>query len=420
LITDHHLPSDRLPSASVIVNPNQPGDAFPSKCLAGVGVIFYVMAVLCRKLKQIGWFAEQGLSEPHPAQWLDLVALGTICDLVPLDYNNRILVAQGLKRIRAGCCRPGIGALAEIAKRSLADIVAADIGFTLGPRLNAAGRLDDMGLGIECLLTDSANDAWQMAQALDRLNQERRSIEQTMKIQADDLLRRLHLDADGELPPGLCLYDVAWHQGVVGILASRIKTQYHRPVIAFAKGDRGTLKGSARSVTGLHMRDLLADVASRNPGLITRFGGHAMAAGLTLQEVDYPLFKQVFEQATARQMSPEMLEGVVLTDGELQPQEISLEMAEMLRNGGPWGQGFPEPLFLGNFDLQQQRVVGDNHLKLALSSTGSTETIDAIAFNQPPLADPERRIALTYRLDVNEFRGNRTPQLIVETIQSTT
>ncbi|MEW8461774.1 MAG: single-stranded-DNA-specific exonuclease RecJ [Candidatus Thiodiazotropha endolucinida] len=420
LITDHHLPPDRLPSAAAIVNPNQPGDSFPSKHLAGVGVIFYVMAALFRKLRSIGWFTQQGLSEPNPAQWLDLVALGTICDLVPLDHNNRVLVAQGLKRIRTGNCRPGIRALAEVAKRSLPNIIASDIGFAVGPRLNAAGRLDDIGLGIECLLTDSFSEARQMAQELDRLNQERRAIEQAMKIQADSLLDRLHLNADGGLPAGLCLYDEAWHQGVVGILASRIKAQYHRPVIAFANGGAGTLKGSARSIAGLHMRDLLAGIASRNPGLITRFGGHAMAAGLTLSEADYPRFKKAFEQAADDQLSPEMLQGVVLTDGELLPDEMSLEMAEILRNGGPWGQGFPEPLFEGSFDLQQQRVVGEHHLKLELSSSSSAWTIDAIAFNQPLLSDPDRPIRLTYRLDVNEFRGKRSPQLIVETIQSTT
>lgn len=420
LITDHHLPPDRLPSAAAIVNPNQPGDSFPSKHLAGVGVIFYVMAALFRKLRSIGWFTQQGLSEPNPAQWLDLVALGTICDLVPLDHNNRVLVAQGLKRIRTGNCRPGIRALAEVAKRSLPNIIASDIGFAVGPRLNAAGRLDDIGLGIECLLTDSFSEARQMAQELDRLNQERRAIEQAMKIQADSLLDRLHLNADGGLPAGLCLYDEAWHQGVVGILASRIKAQYHRPVIAFANGGAGTLKGSARSIAGLHMRDLLAGIASRNPGLITRFGGHAMAAGLTLSEADYSRFKKAFEQAADDQLSPEMLQGVVLTDGELLPDEMSLEMAEILRNGGPWGQGFPEPLFEGSFDLQQQRVVGEHHLKLELSSSSSAWTIDAIAFNQPLLSDPDRPIRLTYRLDVNEFRGKRSPQLIVETIQSTT
>jgi single-stranded-DNA-specific exonuclease len=419
LITDHHLPPVRLPCAAAIVNPNQPGDTFPSKHLAGVGVIFYLMAALCRKLKQLGWFQQRGLAEPKPAQWLDLVALGTICDLVPLDYNNRVLVAQGLKRIRAGDCRPGIHALAQIAKRSLPNLVASDIGFAIGPRLNAAGRLDDMGLGIECLLTDSLSRAQQTAQALDRLNQERRSIEQGMKTQADALLDRLHLDTDGVLPAGLCLYDGGWHQGVVGILASRIKAQYHRPVIAFARGDSGILKGSARSITGLHMRDLLADIDCRNPGLISRFGGHAMAAGLSLSETDYPRFKQAFEEQTADRLSPEMLEGVVLTDGELLPHEMSLEMAQTLRDGGPWGQGFPEPLFEGCFDLQQQRVVGEHHLKMELSSACATWTIDAIAFNQPPLADSDRQIQLTYRLDVNEFRGRRSPQLIVETIQST-
>jgi single-stranded-DNA-specific exonuclease len=258
-----------------------------------------------------------------------------------------------------------------------------------------------------------------MAQELDRLNQERRAIEQTMKAQADSLLDSVHFNTDGVLPTGLCLYDEAWHQGVVGILASRIKTQYHRPVIAFAKGDSGSLKGSARSIAGLHMRDLLAGIDSQNPGLISRFGGHAMAAGLTLLETEYPRFKQAFEEQAADHLSPEMLEGVLLTDGELQPQEINLEMAELLRNGGPWGQGFPEPLFEGCFDLQQQRVVGEHHLKLALSSASGTWTIDAIAFNQSPLADSDRQIQLTYRLDVNEFRGKRSPQLIVETIQST-
>jgi single-stranded-DNA-specific exonuclease len=419
LITDHHLPPACLPSAAAIVNPNQPGDTFPSKHLAGVGVIFYVMAALCRKLKHVGWFQQRGLSEPNPAQWLDLVALGTISDLVPLDYNNRVLVAQGLKRIRAGYCQPGIRALAEIAKRSLPNLVASDIGFALAPRLNAAGRLDDMSLGIECLLTDSLRRAQQIAKQLDQLNHERRSIEQTMKIQADTLLDRLHLNTEGVLPTGLCLYDEAWHQGVVGILASRIMSQYHRPVIAFAKGDSGTLKGSARSIVGLHMRDLLAGIASQNPGLITRFGGHAMAAGLTVSETEYPRFKQVFEEQTAEELSPEMLEGVVLTDGELLPHELNLEMAEIIRNGGPWGQGFPEPLFEGYFDLQQQRVVGEGHLKLQLSSTNGAWTIKAIAFNQPPLSESDRQIQLTYRLDVNEFRGKRSPQLIVETIQST-
>ncbi|MES9994255.1 MAG: single-stranded-DNA-specific exonuclease RecJ [Candidatus Thiodiazotropha sp.] len=419
LVTDHHLPAEELPAATVIVNPNQPDDPFPSKHLAGVGVIFYVMAALARRLRAAGWFEQQGLAEPNPAQWLDLVAIGTICDLVPLDYNNRVLVAQGLRRIRAGRCRPGIQAMAEVAKRPLPNLVASDIGYALGPRLNAAGRLDDMGLGIECLLTDSSAEARQMANRLDLLNQERRSIEQSMKSQADSIMVNLHPRDTGELPAGLCLYDAAWHQGVVGILASRMKTQYHRPVVAFAQGDGGVLKGSARSISGLHMRDLLAAIATRNPGLISRFGGHAMAAGLTLAEADYPRFKQAFEQQTAAQLSAEMLEQVVLTDGELLVEEINLEMAEILREGGPWGQGFPEPLFEGRFDLQQQRVVGENHLKLELSSADSRCRIDAIAFNQPPLSDEERRVRLTYRLDVNEFRGRRSAQLIVETIQST-
>ncbi|PUB77674.1 MAG: single-stranded-DNA-specific exonuclease RecJ [gamma proteobacterium symbiont of Ctena orbiculata] len=420
LVTDHHLPPEQLPPAAVIVNPNQPDDPFPSKHLAGVGVVFYLMAALARRLESGGWFKQRNLAPPNPAQWLDLVAIGTICDLVPLDFNNRVMVAQGLRRIRAGCCRPGIRALAEVAKRALPNLVASDIGFALGPRLNAAGRLDDMGLGIECLLTASTPEAQKMAHRLDLLNQERRSIEQSMKSQADSAMAHLHLSDDGGLPAGLCLYDAAWHQGVVGILASRMKAQYHRPVIAFARGDGGILKGSARSISGLHMRDLLAAIATRNPGLITRFGGHAMAAGLTLAEAVYPRFKQAFEREAAAQLSPEMLEEVVFTDGELPVEALNLEMAEILRDGGPWGQGFPEPLFEGCFDLQQQRVVGESHLKLELSSADSSCRIDAIAFNQPPLSAGDRRVRMTYRLDVNEFRGRRSAQLIVETIQSTT
>lgn len=419
LVTDHHLPGAQLPAAAAIVNPNQPGDDFPSKYLAGVGVIFYVMAALGRRLQSAGWFEQRGLAPPSVADWLDLVALGTVADLVSLDRNNRILVSQGLKRIRAGRCRPGIRALLAVANRVPERTIAADIGFAVGPRLNAAGRLEDMGLGIECLLTESGSEARRMAQELDELNRSRRLIEQEMRRQAEQLLERLHRLGDGELQAGLCLYDESWHQGVVGILASRIKDQYHRPVIAFADGGEGIMKGSARSVSGLHMRDLLDRIATRHPGLLQRFGGHAMAAGLTLEAARYPAFKAAFEAEVARSIEPSMLQGLLLTDGELRGDEMTLEMAQALRDGGPWGQGFPEPLFEGEFQLLEQRVVGESHLKLRLASARREATLDGIAFNQPPLPGETRSLRLAYRLDVNEFRGQRQPQLIVEYIQST-
>jgi single-stranded-DNA-specific exonuclease len=418
LVTDHHLPAEELPAAVAIVNPNQPSDEFPSKCLAGVGVLFYLMAALHKRLKSEGWFESRGLIEPNPADWLDLVALGTVADLVPLDLNNRILVSQGLRRIRAGYCRPGIRALLEVANRPLARVVASDIGFVVGPRLNAAGRLEDIGLGIECLLTESAEAAAGMAQELDQLNRSRRVIEQEMRQQAEQILERLHQLSQGELPAGLCLFDKEWHQGVVGILASRIKDQYHRPVIAFADGGGGLLKGSARSIPGLHMRDLLDRIATRYPGMVQRFGGHAMAAGLTLESVRLDGFRAAYEAEVAASVEPEMLQGILLTDGELTVDDLSLELAQLLRYAGPWGQGFPEPLFEGEFRLLQQRVVGESHLKLRLAALADGSAIDAIAFNQSALAGEVERVKLAYRLDVNEFRGLQTPQLIVECIQS--
>jgi single-stranded-DNA-specific exonuclease len=418
LITDHHLPGKALPAAAVIVNPNRPGDDFPSKHLAGVGVIFYVMVALQHRLQAAGWFARRELSPPNVAEWLDLVALGTVADLVTLDRNNRILVAQGLQRIRAGRCRPGILALLEVAGRSFSRVVASDMGFAVGPRLNAAGRLEDMGLGIECLLTDSEQQARQLASELDELNRSRRNIEQEMRQQAQQLLEGLHRLGEGELPAGLCLYDESWHQGVVGILASRVKDQYHRPVVAFADAGNGTLKGSARSIKGLHMRDLLELIATRHPGVISRFGGHAMAAGLTLDIAGFSIFKSAFELAVEEILDPSQLQGVLLSDGELPADELNLEMAQRLRDAGPWGQGFPEPLFEGVFRLMQQRVVGESHLKLRLEATSHGEAIEAIAFNQPQLSAETREVRLAYRLDVNEFRGLRQPQLIVEYIQS--
>jgi single-stranded-DNA-specific exonuclease len=418
LVTDHHLPAEALPAALAIVNPNQPGDDFPSKHLAGVGVIFYVMVALHRRLKAASWFEQRRLPEPNPADWLDLVALGTIADLVPLDFNNRILVSQGLRRIRAGRCRPGIRALLAVADRVLSRVVASDIGFAVGPRLNAAGRLEDMGLGIECLLSESEQAAMQMAGELDRLNRSRRAIEQEMRLQAEQALQRLHRLAEGELPAGLCLYDPQWHQGVVGILASRIKEQYHRPVIAFADGGEGVLKGSVRSIPGLHIRDLLERIAARNPGMLKRFGGHAMAAGLSLEAGRLSDFKIAYEAEVAASVEPAMLQGCLLTDGELATEDIGLELAQLLRDSGPWGQDFPEPLFDGEFCLLQQRVVGESHLKLRLATTSGGEGVDGIAFNQPVLKEGIERVRLVYRLDVNEFRGLLAPQLIVEYIQS--
>lgn len=419
LITDHHLPGQQLPEAAVIVNPNQPDDDFPSPYLAGVGVIFYVMIALYNLLKTNDWFQQQGLKHPQPADWLDLVALGTISDLVPLDRNNRILVSQGLKRIRAGRCRPGILALLAVAKRNYQRAVASDMGFAVGPRLNAAGRLDDMALGIECLLSEGRDSAATMAAELDRLNHARRAIEQQMKQQAEVLLQEQLLPDDGVLAQGLCLYEKRWHQGVIGILASRIKEQYHRPVIAFADAGSGVLKGSARSIAGLHIRDLLERIDSANPGLISRFGGHAMAAGLSLPAERFDDFKHAFEQTLERQMDPQLLEGVILTDGALKQEEMSLALAELIRAGGPWGQGFPEPMFEGRFTVQQQRVVAEHHLKLVLGDDSGEWLIDAIAFNQPPLAERAGQVLLAYRLDVNEFRGQKSAQLIVEKIAST-
>ena len=416
LITDHHLAGETLPGADAIVNPNLPGDPFPSKHLAGVGVAFYVMLALRARLRDSGWFGQQGIAEPNLAQYLDLVALGTVADVVPLDHNNRILVQQGLLRIRAGHCVPGIRALLEIGKRRLPGAVAEDLGFAAGPRLNAAGRLDDMSLGIECLLTDDAAAAQAMAQQLDTLNRDRKKIETEMQGQALATLRELDLP-DGDLPTGLCLFDPAWHQGVIGILAARIKERFHRPVIAFARGQAGEIKGSARSVPGLHIRDVLEAVATRHPGLIRKFGGHAMAAGLTLAEADYGVFSETFDVEVARHLSADDLATVIYSDGQLSDRELSLDTAQLLRAAGPWGQGFPAPLFDGDFEILGQRVVGECHLKLSLKPVDGASRIDAIAFNTPALSPGCDSARMAYRLDVNEFRGQVTPQLIIEYIE---
>lgn len=417
LITDHHLPGEQLPAAEAIVNPNLHGDPFPGKHLAGVGVTFYVMLALRTHLREQGWFEHAGLPEPKLAVWLDLVALGTVADVVPLDRNNRILVHQGIQRIRVGQCVPGIRALLEIAGRNLQRVVASDMGFSVGPRLNAAGRLDDMSLGIECLLTDDLEAARQMAARLDAMNRDRKDIEADMQSRALQAIAKLDLQ-DEQLPVGLCLFDPDWHQGVIGILASRIKERFHRPVIAFARSDAGQLKGSARSVSGVHIRDALDVIATHHPGLIDKFGGHAMAAGLSLAEEHYPAFSDAFNEEVARHLSVEDLSGVLYSDGALTDQELSLDTAQLLRDASPWGQGFPAPLFDGHFTLLNHRVVGEKHLKMTLQQVQGGCRIDGIAFNTAPLPADCQRVYMAYRLDANEFRGVISPQLIVEHIEA--
>lgn len=419
LITDHHLPAAELPEADAIVNPNQPGCTFPSKHLAGVGVIFYVMTALRTALKQSGWFAENNLAEPNMAEFLDLVALGSVADVAVLDKNNRILVQNGLQRIRAGKCRPGITAILEVAKRLPYNVVANDLGFSVGPRLNAAGRLDDMTHGILTLLTDDIHQARRYAEELDNLNKDRRSIEQGMQQGALLVLNKLQAN-ESELPYGLCLTQAEWHQGVIGILASRIKEKFNRPVIAFASVENDELKGSARSVKGVHIRDALDAVASRKPYLIKKFGGHAMAAGLTIKKQYYEEFSSEFDAEVRLHLNEHDLRGEVVSDGELQQNEFDLDLAELLREAGPWGQGFPEPLFDGEFTVLQQRVLQEKHLKLTVTPKGSKRPLDAIAFNIDPnelLPKLQGGIRMAFKLDVNEYRGQRTVQLMVEHLE---
>lgn len=420
LITDHHIAPNELPSAEAIVNPNQAGCSFSSKAIAGVGVVFYVMLALRSRLREMAWFRDNNQAEPNMAELLDLVALGTIADVVPLDYNNRILVAEGLRRIRGGRARPGIIALLQVAKKNAVNLSTSDLAFGVGPRLNAAGRLDDMTTGIECLLTDSDSDAHRLALQLDGMNQDRRQIESEMRDQAFESLANLELDA-ADIPAGLCLFDERWHQGVVGILASRIKEKYHRPVIAFAAVEGGEeLKGSARSIPGFHIRDALDAVATRNPGLVTKFGGHAMAAGLSLARGDFERFSEAFAAEAARQLSAAQLQAMVESDGEVSADFMTLEAAQVLRSAGPWGQEFPEPLFDGKFILRDSRVLADKHLKMVLSPESEPgKLIDAIAFNVDEDAWPAvdaSRIELVFRLDVNEYRNSLNLQLLVERI----
>ena len=404
LITDHHLPGESLPEADCIVNPNQPGCDFPSKCIAGVGVMFYVMLALRAELRERGFFADK--PEPNFASLLDLVALGTVADVVRLDRNNRILVSQGLKRMRAGQLQPGLAALFKAAGRDPKKATAMDLGFILGPRLNAAGRLADMRLGVECLLTEDATRALQIAQQLDALNRERREIESGMQESALILLESLAAD---DAAPGIALFDESWHEGVVGILASRIKDKLHRPVFAFAPGEGGIVKGSGRSIPGLHLRDALDLVAKRAPGLLVRFGGHAMAAGATLREGNFAQFSAVFAQVASELLDPAALTRTLETDGNLEGGYLSLEAARLLENE-IWGQGFPAPLFCDDFDVEQQRVLKEKHLKLRLRKGNSR--IDAIQFNFA--TQPGHRTRAAYRLAINEYMGVESPQLMIE------
>ena len=414
LITDHHLPGALLPDANVIVNPNLAGSRFGSRALAGVGVAFYVMAALARRLEQAGLPASGGA-----AQLLDLVALGTVADLVPLDANNRVLVAQGLKRIRAGRCVAGIRALLAIAGRPAHELTASDLAFGVAPRLNAAGRLDDMTIGIQCLLEDDLATAEPLAARLDELNRERRSIEARMQQVALEAVRCLADPGPGALQrSGVCLFDESWHQGVVGLVASRVKDRLRRPVIAFALADEASLRGSARSVAGIHIRDVLDSIATRHPDLIERFGGHAMAAGVSLERAKLDRFARAFDEEVARWTAGAPAADTIETDGELAPAEIALDTAQALRSGGPWGQAFPEPCFDGLFSIRSARVIGERHVKMWVEVPSGGRAFDAMAFNHleegAQFVPPAGLAQLVYRLEVNEYQGERRLQLLID------
>ncbi|HHF6552983.1 TPA: single-stranded-DNA-specific exonuclease RecJ [Haemophilus influenzae] len=419
LVTDHHLPPETLPPADAIVNPNLSQCHFPSKSLAGVGVAFYLMLAVRAKFRELGIFTAE--TQPHFTDLLDLVALGTIADVVPLDQNNRILAYQGLMRIRARRCRPGIIALAEVANRNVEQFTSSDLGFCIGPRLNAAGRLDNMSIGVELLLANEMSKARELALDLDELNQTRKEIEAGMKLEAIKICQNLTA-LFKELPYGITLYQPDWHQGVLGIVSSRVKDQYHRPVIAFTQDGEGILKGSARSIEGLHMRDVLERIHSQHPNIILKFGGHAMAAGLSIREEYFADFQHLFNQTIADWLDEEHLQGIIWTDGELNSNEFNLETAELIKSVGTWGQGFPEPCFDGEFKILDQRAIGQNknHLKMLLEPKQGGGLLDAIAFNidtrlYPDLSIKQARLA--YKLEINEFRGNRSVQLLVDYIE---
>ncbi len=423
VVTDHHLPGETLPRATAIVNPNLEGDAFPSKALAGVGVVFYLLGMVRKTLDSMGWFTS-GRPLPQMAQWLDLVALGTVADLVPLDHNNRILVRNGIERIRRGLASPGVMALLRVADRDYRHARASDLGFAVGPRLNAAGRLEDMSVGIRCLVTEDHNLAMDLAGQLDELNRQRRDLQEDMQRQAFELVKSLLTELEGQkLPSALTLHNTSWHQGVVGLVASRVKDAIHRPVVAFAPESAGSklLKGSARSIRGLHIRDALAMVDAKNPGLISAFGGHAMAAGLTLKREGLPVFEHALQLAISEQLDGAEPVNEIRTDGELDASEINLELALTLEQSGPWGQRHPEPLFDGRFQVVDHRIVGEKHLKMLVQPSPGADPVDAIAFNHLP-EDLDRArgqsgtgtARMLYRLDVNRWQGRESCQLLVE------
>lgn len=416
LVTDHHLAGETLPQADAIINPNQPSDTFPSKNLAGVGVCFYLLLGLRQALREQNWFDDQGLKQPNVSDWLDLVALGTVADVVPLDQLNRTLVDVGLKRMRQRRACAGILALAQVAGREAAKLASPDLAFSIAPRLNAAGRMDDMGLGINLLLIDNWQQALMVASQLDQINLERRAVEQQMQQDALSMLGSLSLDTDNQAP-GFCLFDSDWHQGVIGLLASRIKEKLHRPVIAFAPGNEGEIKGSARSIAGVHIRDVLARIASRYPEMLQRFGGHAMAAGLTLKQNDFQTFSQAFEAVLTEMVDPTVYQQHLHSDGELHHGEINLDLAEQLPNAAPWGQGFEEPRFHGLFEVADWRLVGQeqDHLRLSLSLPDSRQ-ITAMAFRQgkPDWLERGTKVLIRYRLAVNEFRASKSVQFLVD------
>lgn len=415
IITDHHLPAAELPKADAIINPNLASCNFPSKNLAGVGVAFYFMLALRAHLRNVDWFTEKNVPEFNLALLLDLVALGTIADVVPLDFNNRILVHQGINRIRSGYCCEGIKALVDIAKKECSKLSAMDLSYIIAPRLNAAGRMENMSLGIELLLCEDYALARQMAADLDLLNLERRDIEQSMQTEAMAFIQNIE-NTLKDIPNGIVIYHSEWHQGVIGILSARIKDKYYRPVISFAATGDGFLKGSGRSIAGFHLRDALERIDTLNPGLIVAFGGHAMAAGLTIHEDKLSQFKLCFEQLTSELIDDALLNNIILSDGPLDKAFFNCETAQIIRDGGPWGQGFPEPLFDGEFMLHQQRIVGEKHLKMVIEPVNGGPLLDGIAFNVDTLKWPDnsiKRIKLAYHLDINEFRGNKSVQLLI-------
>ena len=414
IVTDHHLPGEQLPACDAMVNPNLAGDAFPSKALAGVGVMFYLLLALRAKLREQGVFA--AVSEPDLSVLLDLVALGTVADLVPLDFNNRVLVESGLQRIRCGRACAGITALVESGKRSVATLCSSDLGFVVGPRLNAAGRLEDMRLGVECLLTDSVAQARQYAEQLSAINLERRDLQASMVAEAEQMVAGM-TDIDAI---GVALYEPSWHAGVVGLVATKLKDRLHRPVIAFApasEDDTDNLRGSARSIAGFHIRDALAAIDARAPGLIERFGGHAMAAGLSLKTCDYPRFAAAFDAIARELIDAERLQAVLFTDGELPPGAASLKLARQLRHAGPWGQAFPEPLFDNLFECASWKVMGERHLRLQLRDPRDGSVHDAVMFNAYHGQPPPARLRAVYELGINDWQGRETPRLLLRHIE---